>query len=122
MPKVALIEVKHKTPDCAEWLNDHEVEILSASNAIVQEAFRIKKIAGIDNDNYHPKGIDENDLLIIATANVCEAELVSDEARQAKRPDEPRKRKIPAVCAIPEVSVKCISFIEYVKRSGRVFR
>lgn len=121
MPSVALDEVAHKTPECAEWLKASDLEVLDISNAILQDAMRIKGLLGIVGDKYHPKGVDENDLLIIATANACNAELVSDESKQ-KLPDLPAKRKIPAVCAMAEVDVTCINFIDYIKLSGAVFR
>jgi hypothetical protein len=121
MPDVALKEVTHKAPDCAAWLKDCGLEKIEVTNAILQDAFRIKALLGIAGDRYHPKGVDENDLLIIASAASCHAELVSNENKQ-KLPDLPAKRKIPAVCAMVEVSVTCINFIEYIKHSGKVFR
>jgi hypothetical protein len=78
-------------------------------------------LLGIDGDSYHPKGVGENDILIIATARAHSAELVSDEGKQNHFPDIMAKRKIPAVCAMIEVSVTCINFIEYIKRSGVIF-
>ena len=120
MPNVAFEEVVHKTPDCGDWLRDNILERLDISNAVVQEAIRIKKLLGIVGDGYHPKGVGENDILIIATACVHRSELVSDEGRQ-KLPDILAKRKIPAVCAMPDVSVSCINFIDFIKRSNVVF-
>ena len=122
MSSVALDEVRHKSLECAEWLNTNHLEQLAVSNAIVQEAKRIKGLLGIVGDNYHPKGVDENDILIIATARLHGAELVSDEERQAKPPQVSSKRKIPAVCVMAEVSVSCINFIDYIKASGAIFR
>jgi len=121
MPNVAFEEVAHKTPDCGDWLRANNLERLDISNTVVQEAMRIKKLLGIVGDGYHPKGVGENDILIIASARVHRAELVSDEGRQ-KLPDIPAKRKIPAVCAMPDVSVPCINFIDFIKRSNAVFR
>ncbi len=122
MPKVAFEEVKHKTPECAEWLKDNEIHLLDISNEILREAMRIKKVVGIVDDNYNSKGVGENDLLIIATAKVHVGQLVSDEKRQMKQPDNPINRKIPAVCDMGEVCVPCINFIEFFKRSGKIFR
>ena len=121
MPSVAFEEVQHKTPDCGEWLKDNNLEQLAISNAILQDAKRIKGLLGIVDDNYHAKGVGENDILIIATARLHRAELVSDEERQPTTPQVPAKRKIPAVCALPTVSVSCINFLEYIKRSEEVF-
>lgn len=122
MSSVAFEEVENKTPDCAIWLKEHNLSRLDMTNEILQEAIRIKELVGIVNDRYHSKGVGENDLLIIATAKIHDVELVSDEKRQLAPLNEPTKRKIPAVCAIPAVSVSCVNFLEYLKRSGAVFR
>lgn len=121
MPSVAFDEVAHKAPDCAEWLKINGLQKIEITNAIVQEAMRIKVLLGVVGDKYHSKGVDENDLLIVATAAVFNEELISDESKQ-KLPDLPAKRKIPTVCVMPEVKVKCISFIEFIKRSGEIFQ
>ena len=120
IPGVALEEVTHKTPDCGEWLKSHDVGQLKINNAILQDAMSIHDLLGIAGDAYHPKGVGENDILIIATARAHRAELVSNEGRQ-KLDGLPAKRKIPAVCAMPEVAVPCINFIEFIKRSDVVF-
>jgi len=122
MPSVALEEVGNKAPDCGEWLKDNDLEQLSISNAILHDAKRIKGLLNIVGDSYHPKGVGENDILIIATARAHGAELVSDEEKQRILPHVLSKRKIPAVCDMTEVSVACINFVEYIKRSEAVFR
>lgn len=121
IPSVALEEVAHKAPECAEWGKACDIEKIEITNAILQDAYQIKALLGIAGDKYHPKGVDENDLLIIAAAANRIADLVSDESKQ-KLPDIPAKRKIPAVCVMDEVGVTCISFIEYIKLSRAVFR
>jgi predicted nucleic acid-binding protein len=121
MSSVAFDEVVNKTPECGEWLRDYAVEQFEISNIILQDALRIKDLLGIFGDKYHAKGVGENDLLIIATARANGAELVSNESKQ-KLPDIPAKRKIPSVCAMNEVRVPCLDFIEYIKRSGVIFR
>lgn len=122
MPSVAFEEVQGKTPDCSEWLKDNGLDQLAISNAIMQEAMRIKGLLGIVGDSYHPNGVGENDLLIIAVARLGGVELVSDEARQPIPPKMSSKNKIPAVCLMPTISVSCVNFIEYIKASGTVFR
>lgn len=122
MSSVAFEEVENKTPDCAKWLKDQELLRLEMTNEIVQEAKRIKELIGIVNDNYHSRGVGENDLFIIATSKMHGCELISDEKRQPGPHIEPTKRKIPAVCILQSVSVTCINFLEYIKRSGAVFR
>jgi hypothetical protein len=121
MPSVAFEEVANKTPDCGKWLKDKELEQLEITNTILQDAMRVKGLLGIVGDNYGT-GVGENDLLIIATAREQRAELVSDEAKQKNLPKELRKYKIPAVCDMPHVSVLCINFIDFIKRSDVVFR
>jgi hypothetical protein len=121
MPSVAFEEVTNKTPECGEWLKDNDLERIEISNAVMQDALRIKVLLNIVGDNYR-SGVGENDLLIIATARVQRAELVSEERRQNDLPKERSKYKIPAVCAMTEVLVPCINFIDYLKRSDEVFR
>jgi predicted nucleic acid-binding protein len=119
---VALEEVAHKTPDCAAWLKNHQITRLPITNAILQDALRIKHLVGIKNDQFHPKGVGENDIFIIATARAHGAELITDEERQVITPKEPTKRKIPAVCSLPTIEVVSLNFIEYIKRSKAVFQ
>jgi hypothetical protein len=121
MPRVAFDEVENKTPDCGEWLEENSLKQLEINNVILQDAMRIKELLGIVADKYHPKGVGENDILIISTARAHNAELVSDEERQPTPPIEPAKRKIPAVCGMKEVNVPCFNFIEFIKRSDEVF-
>ena len=121
MPSVAFEEVENKTPDCGKWLKDNDLEQLEISNVVMQDAMRIKLLLGIVGDKYRA-GVGENDLLIIATVREQRAELVSDERRQPDLPKELYNYKIPAVCAMAEVSVPCMNFIDFIKRSAVVFR
>lgn len=121
IPSVAFEEVVKKTPDCGKWLDITDIKQLEITNTIMQDAMRIKKLLGIKGDNYHPKGVGENDIFIIATASVHRAELVSNEGRQ-KTPDILAKKKIPVVCSMKEVDVLCINFLEFIKRSDEIFR
>ena len=122
IPRVAFDEVKQKAPDCAQWLSDAGVNLLLVTNEVLQEAMRIKSLLQIQEDQYHPGGVGENDVLIIATARTEELVLISNEARQINLPETPAKKKMPAVCADPQVAVDCIDFITLIKQSGRVFR
>jgi hypothetical protein len=121
MPSVAFDEVDKKTPECGAWLKSVQLGIHEIDNAILREALRMKSLLGIVGDKYGA-GVGENDLLIIATAFVSGTELVTDESRQNNLPTSLLKYKIPAVCSLPAVSVPCINFIEYIKRSQHVFR
>lgn len=121
IPSVALDEVEHKYEECATWLKDNDIEKVHVSNAIIQDALRIKALIGVVDDKYHSKGVDENDILIISAALNRHADLISNEGRKP-RPDIPSKNKIPGVCNLPEVSVNCINFLEYIKNSEAIFR
>jgi hypothetical protein len=121
IPEVAFDEVTHKAHDCADWLKQYDVRHLAVSNAILANALSIKTLLGIVGEKYHPKGVGENDILIIATTQMHNAELISDEGRQKIAPDVLAKRKIPSVCSLPEVAVPCINFLDFIKRSGAVF-
>jgi predicted nucleic acid-binding protein len=121
IPVVALEEVAHKAPDCAKWLKAANVLRLPMSDAVLVVAMAIKQAIGVMNDQYHPKGVDENDLLIIAAAKVAGAELITNEARQFGAQAEARKFKIPAVCDMPSVGVTSMNFLEFIQKSQQVF-
>jgi hypothetical protein len=120
MARVAFEEVAKKTADCGVWLRENDLEQHEISNTILQDAMRIKGLLGVVDDDYNVKGVGENDILIIATARAHTAELVSEE-RQPNVPTVPSKRKIPTVCAMKDVAVPCITFIEYIRRSNEIF-
>lgn len=124
IPKVAFDEVEGKSPECAQWLRAQHIELLPMTEAILKDALRIKHLVGVVGEKYHPKGVGENDLMIIATARAHGGELLTDEERQPALPKESTKRKIPAVCDMDGVSWRpqpCLRFVEYVKRSQEVF-
>lgn len=121
VPQVALDEVEGRSPECANWLRERDVAVISVSNDILQEALRIKTLLGIEGDRYHPKGVNENDILIIATARVEGLELISNESLQNKHPDVPAKARIPTVCKMQSIDVTCMDFLSLLKTSGQVF-
>jgi predicted nucleic acid-binding protein len=121
IPRPAMTEIANISDECAAWLTGNQVVIIEVSNDIANEATRIKGLLGIVNDNYHPKGVGENDILIIATANVEGVGLVSDEGRQATVPINPLKRKIPSVCSMGTIDVICSKFIGYLNEFDEVF-
>lgn len=121
LPNAAFTEVGHKLADCCTWLNDCKCDVVKESNPILQAALNIKQVLGIQNDQYHQDGVDENDVLIIATARVNGHMLISNENRQPTLPANLKRYKIPAVCSHANVGVTCNNFIEYLKASGKVF-
>lgn len=121
MSMVAAEEVGHVSPDCSAWLGGSGLHVLPISNAVTQEANRIKQLLAITGDSYHPHGVDENDLFIIATARTCGCSLVSNEASQLLLPQNPARYRIPAVCNLVTVGVPCDPFLEYLRKSGKKF-
>lgn len=122
IPGVALEEVAKKAPTCAEWLKDNDITVLPLTSEVLAESLRIKHLLRIEEDQYHPKGVGENDIFIIAIARVNGATLVSEEGRQFAKPDILAKYKIPAVCQQQEVGVTCINFLQLIRESGAVFK
>lgn len=122
MPGVAYEEVVHKWPECGEWLKRNGVERIPLTNEILSDANRIRELLEISNDGYNQKGVGENDLFIIATALMAKKTLVSEEGVQFKLPLTRSRYKIPAVCALPEVGVKCMNLIELIRLEKAVFQ
>lgn len=128
--KVALEEVKHKiiygkiAYDIPEAKLFIEIlgKIFVPDNTVddLSTVVKIKKILEIEEDSYHAKGVNENDLLIIAIAKRTDAVLVTNEARQgdADKIKIKAKYKIPAVCDIPEVKVENINLQELLHESS----
>ena len=71
---------------------------------------------GIVSDKYGD-GVDEGDLLIIATARSARVRLISNGAAQPGRPKIMANYRIPAVCAMPDVKVESLTFLEFIKQS-----
>lgn len=122
MPDVAFGETNSKLPECGKWLQENQIELIKINNQILQHAIRIKRLLEIVNDNYHPKGVGENDILIIATAVHFKVELISNEGRQNHLPEIRSKMRIPSVCNLKEINVSCSNFIDYLKQTGVTFR
>lgn len=119
--EVALKEVEGKFVGLAKWLKAEGIQKVTMTPEAIAVALSIKAELGIDGDAYHGKGVGENDIMIVASACVEGHELISNEERQPNLPENKKKRKIPAVCAMESVAVPCHSFIEVIKSSGQVF-
>lgn len=119
--EVAFDEVNAKEPECAVWLKECKIEKLKIDNDILKEAMRIKGLLGIQDDQYHAKGVGENDIFIIATASVFGVGLISDEGEQPNTLQNLSKSKIPKVCQMEKIGVPCINFIKLIKNSKATF-
>lgn len=118
--RIALEETGFRIPDCRANIESFGVTGLQIGNDEVLEALAIKSLLGIVNDEYG-SGVDENDILIIASAKVQHAQLVTNEALQPKLPASPRNYKMPAVCGLPAIQVPCCRLIDWIMQSGMVF-
>lgn len=118
---VAKKEVEQVCPDCANWLKGASIHIEPVSNDILREAMRISHLHGVSNGNYHTKGFDENDAIIMATAKILNGSLLSNEERQPNIPNDVTKSKIPLACSHSSVSIQCLSFLDYIRSSGATF-
>ena len=121
MSEIAEAETKQRDKDCHAWLHANKVQVIPISQAILTEALKIKAALGIVNDRYHPDGVGENDLMIVATCVHGSIDLVSNENMQNELPQNRARYKIPAVCALAGVNVACINFRQLIIRSGKVF-
>lgn len=113
-------EVGHVSPDCHSWLASN-LTVLPVDNEVMAAAVQINLALGVSGGNYHSSGVDENDVFCIAMGKAHNCGVISDEALQASLPVDPLKYKIPAVCAMPQVSVDCVSLNQYIRQSGASF-
>lgn len=114
-------EVERNSRPCSEWLKSGNPRWLIPTQTILEEATRLKNMLGIVEDRYGA-GVNENDLIIIATAKAFGEPLVTNESRQSPAPKgKPQNYKIPLVCNQPTVQVKPMDFLEYFRTSGKVF-
>ncbi|HSI22637.1 MAG TPA: DUF4411 family protein [Methylophilaceae bacterium] len=120
IPSVALDEVSHVAPECHAWLIQSGITVVSIGGQVLQKAQQIKAELGIVEDRYDAKGVDENDLIIIACASELHAPLVSNEAVQSSLPSNKAKYKIPAVCT-HVLRHPCVDFLAYFSSTEEVF-
>lgn len=120
IPAVGYDEVGHVSPDCLQWLSDNSIGKIYVNMAVARHAQQIKTALGIDNDKYS-SGVDENDIIIVATAKSYGVPLISNEGQQLSLPLNKKKYKIPAVCAMSEVGTSCLNIAQYIKQSKQVF-
>ncbi len=111
--EIAFEEIEHKNPELGDWLKEKNIKRLPISTAILERALEIRNLLGIEG-KYGKKGVNENDILIIATADIHQTILVTEEGRQLHLPKEKSQYKIPAVCKM--LSVKNIDFTEFLNK------
>lgn len=112
--KVALNEIENHSKDCNRWLRNQSIATIRVDSTIIQRTLQYRSLLGITNK--FGKGVGENDLIIIATASVGNAILISDEHKQPNKPKVLANYKIPAVCRMNSVNVECINFLDYINR------
>lgn len=119
--EVALDEVEHKYQECANWLKEKGITRVGLTDEILNQANEIKELLEIEEEAYG-KGVDEKDLLIIATAKMESVTLLTQEQRQPTQPFLLKKNyKIPAVCELSEVNIPHQNVREWILGSGEVF-
>lgn len=111
MPEPAYIECVSKIPECEEWLDCCDLQRHALTNNVLRSALTIKTSIGVTVD-YHNDGVGENDVFIISTAKEVGFALVSNERFQSPLPVSMSRYKIPAVCNMQHVGVKCLSFLD----------
>ena len=111
--KIALDEVSKKTSKCGLWLKDNGIEVFPLTPSILLRANEIKTLLGVEEQ--YGKGVGENDLFIIATSKEIRATLVTEERKQKDLPAKKPNYKIPAVCGMEDVDVKCFCFLDLLK-------
>ena len=119
--KVAYEEIKNHYDECADWMDECNIVKHDVTNDILRLSLKIRGELGIEGDRYGG-GVGENDILIIATAKSLNTILMSNEKVQTGLPANKKNYKIPAVCRLDVVSIDCIDFLQYLKRSGKIFR
>lgn len=105
-----------KIPECQKWFKEKNIFTYDDKNLqTLNKAIEIKNLLGIEDDNYHSKGVNENDIFIIATAKIHNLSLVTEENRQLTLPDKMVKYKIPAVSK--KINVSCHQIINLIPKS-----
>lgn len=97
-PQPTIEELKKKQKDFFDYLKKNNAVEIPLNEAILKEGLQIKNSLEITSNNYHKKGVGENDILIIATAKLNNHILITEEGYQKNSPQQKRKFKIPLVC------------------------
>ena len=119
-PSVVIDEVRFVSPDCLAWMQAVGFQQLPMTDVILLLALEIKEYLGIENPR-GVGGVGENDIFIVCAASVNGYGLVSNEATQAIPPLNRQKYKMPVVCSLPNLNVKCMNFLQYLNASQGEF-
>ena len=111
--------VKGEATDVHSWLSGKSLPTVAMSVKIHDAAQFIKDGLGIEDDDYSPKGVNENDVFIIATAKVYGCAIVTEEGEQQQLPSIGENYKMPAVCHKNNIQVG--NFLAILTKSGKVF-
>jgi len=120
MSIVAYDEVCKVSKECGDWLNLNGLQSTTPTASVLQRSVKIKSHLGIYDEKYG-SGVGENDIIIIASAKENSETLVSDEKPQPILPSAKSSYKIPAVCLLSIVNIRCINFLTFIKESSEVF-
>ena len=92
------------------WINSQFKSILVDS--IEDRALELEREYQIRRNS--KKGVNENDLKLIAYAKLFDKTVVTEEREQPEKPPDKYNYKIPLVCA--EQGVECINFVKMLRR------
>ena len=95
------------------WLEENAFTATDIPDDIKIISLDLEKAYEINNS---PKGVDQNDIALIAYAKNESKTVVTLEAQQPQKPGKKCNYKIPLVC--DEQKVECISFITMLDRLG----
>ena len=118
IPVVVEQEVKFKFPDIYDYMTSLSYSPVPVDVSIVSYSMILKKVIGVEEDQYGPKGVDENDIFVIASAHCKDMILISDEGVQFTVPKNLANCKIPMVCQLAEENIECIKLIDFINRSS----
>jgi len=110
--KLPVVEKKRKYP-LRMWLaeNGFESELVKIDDKINNASLLLEKEYEITTAS---KGANQNDVTLIAYAQITNNTVVTLEAKQPNKPDKISNYKIPLICE--EQDVKCINFIDMLEK------
>lgn len=120
MARANLDEVSHKVPELHRWLVSSGLRTINVTNEIVARVIQIKELLEIVDDRYGA-GVDEPDLILIATCACLGHVCVSCEEEQLGSTKTLRNAKIPRVCRQQSVNVPHVDLRNCVYEAGIVF-